>query len=81
MYNVQCTMYNEQCTMYNVKWTFQFTDTGFTYSIPGNSLIVTLSHREKTEEKNPVYRMTHFSVKVMERKIKMYILCHFDAYT
>ena len=36
--------------------------------------------RGKTE-KNPVYRTTHFSLKVMEWKIKMYILCHFDAYT
>ena len=36
--------------------------------------------RGKTEN-NPVYKTTRFSLKVMERRIKMYILCHFYAYT
>ena len=34
--------------------------------------------RRKTE-KNPVYRTTRFSLKSMERRIRMYILCSFYA--
>ena len=36
---------------------------------------------EEKLKKNPVNRTTRFSLKPVERRIKMYIICHFDAPT